>query len=189
MAIGLVGALVDDVAEVVEAAGARRPAGRQPGLAALPALPAAGGEAEDLGRDAAALERPREDVGADRGNGDRPAAHRPAIVDQQRDDGVLELGVALDLVAQRMAGADDDPGEPRGVEQPFLLVEIPAARLLRHQPPLQPVGEPGDDILQAGHLLVEIGAEPAELLLVAQLGGLDDLVEAGGERLVVGLRD
>ncbi len=41
---------------------------------------------------------------------------------------------------------------------------------------------------KAAHLLVEIGAQPAELLLVAQLVGLDDLVEAGGEGLVVGLR-
>ena len=37
------------------------------------------------------------------------------------------------------------------------------------------------------HLLVEIGAEPRQLLLVAQLVRLDDFVEAGGERLVVGL--
>ena len=125
------------------------PPGGQPSFAALPALPAAGGEAEDLGRHSAAFERAGEDVGADRGDGDRPAAHRARIVDQQRDDGVAELGVALDLVRQRVAGIDDDPRQPRGVEQPFLLVEIPAARLLRDQPPLQPVGEPGDDVLKA----------------------------------------
>ena len=35
--------------------------------------------------------------------------------------------LALDLVAQRMAGADDHAGEPRGVEQAFLLVEVPAS--------------------------------------------------------------
>ena len=75
-AVGLVGALVDDVAEVVEAAGAGGAAGGQPRLAALPALPAAGGEAEDLGLNAAALEGAGEDVGADRGDGDRAAAHR-----------------------------------------------------------------------------------------------------------------
>ena len=63
-----------------------------------------------------------------------------------------------------------DPRQPRGVEQPFLLVELPAARLLRHQPPLQPVGELGDRALQMDELLVEIGAQPAQLLLVAQLG-------------------
>jgi hypothetical protein len=32
-----------------------------------------------------------------------------------------------------MAGRDDDAGEPRGIEQAFFLVEIPAAVLLRHQ--------------------------------------------------------
>ena len=67
-----------------------------------------------------------------------------------------------------MAGIDDDPREPRGVEQPFFLVELPAAVLLRHQPALQPVGELGDDALELDELLVEIGAQPGQLLLVAQ---------------------
>ena len=86
-----------------------------------------------------------------------------------------------------MLGIDDDPREPRGIEQPFLLVEVPAARLLRHQPPLQPVGELGDGALEMDELLVEIGAKPAELLLVAQLRRLDDLVILGGEDPVVEL--
>ena len=71
---------------------------------------------------------------------------------------------------------DDHPRQPRGVEQPLLLVELPAARLLRHQPPLQPVGELGDRALQVDELLVEIGAQPPQFLLVAQLGRLDLLV-------------
>src|SRR3546814_1687749 len=75
-AIGFVGGLVDDVAQVVEAAGVRRTAGGEPILAALPALPCAGGEAEDFGLDPAAFERAHEDVGADRGDADRPPAHR-----------------------------------------------------------------------------------------------------------------
>ena len=53
---GRVGGLVDDVAQVVEAAGRRRLAGLQPFLARLAALPGAGGEAEDLDLDAAALQ-------------------------------------------------------------------------------------------------------------------------------------
>ncbi len=85
-----------------------------------------------------------------------------------------------------MGGIDDHPRQPRRIEHPFFLVEVPASRLPREQPPLEPVGEPGDDVLQPRHLLVEIGAEPPQLLLVAQLAGLDDLVEAGGEGLVVG---
>src|SRR5256885_12187122 len=87
-----------------------------------------------------------------------------------------------------MAGIDDHARHPRGMEQPFLLVEVPAARLLRKEPPLEPVGEARDDILQTAHLLIEISAKPPELLLVAQLLRLDDLVEAGGEGLVIGLR-
>ena len=86
-----------------------------------------------------------------------------------------------------MARIHDHARQPRRVEQAFVLVEVPAARLLRHQPPLKPVGEAGDDVLQAAHLLVEISAQSAELLLVAQLLGLDDLVETRGEGLVVGL--
>ena len=80
-----------------------------------------------------------------------------------------------------MGRVDDHPGQPRRVEQPLLLVEIPGAGLLRHQPALQPVGELGDRALQMDELLVEIGAQPPELLLVAQLRGLDLLVILGGE--------
>ena len=50
----------------------------QPGLAALAALPGAGGEAEDLDLHAATLQRAREDVGADRGDAAlAPRAARP----------------------------------------------------------------------------------------------------------------
>src|SRR5439155_18180448 len=83
---GGVGRLVDDVAQVVEPPRVGRLAGGDPALARLPALPGAGGEAEDLDLDAAALEGAGEDVGAHRRDGDRPAAHRPGIVDQQADD-------------------------------------------------------------------------------------------------------
>src|SRR6478735_1334727 len=117
----------------------RRPGcGGGPILAALPALPRPRGEAENLGLHAAAFERAREDVGADRGDADRAAAHRAAVVDQQGDDGVAEVGVAFDLVGERLAGRDDDAREPRGVELAFLLVEVPRAVLLRHQAALEP---------------------------------------------------
>src|SRR5690606_16214669 len=53
------------------------------------------------------------------------------------------------------------------------------------QSPLQPVCEPRDHALQAGQLAVEIGAQAIELLEVAQLGRLYDLVELVGEDLVV----
>jgi hypothetical protein len=87
-----------------------------------------------------------------------------------------KLGVALDLVGQAVLGIDDDAGEPGRIEQPFLLVEVPAARLLRHQPPLQAVGELGDRALEMDQLLVEIGAQPPQFLFVAQFSGGDDLV-------------
>ena len=73
------------------------------------------------------------------------------------------------------------------IEIALLEVEIPGAVLLRHQPALQPVGEAADHALQIGELLVEEGAQPVELLLVAKLLGADRLVEGGGEDLVVDL--
>ena len=85
-------------------------------------------------------------------------------------------------------GIDDDAREPRGVEQPFLLVEVPAPRLLGEQAALEAVGEAGDDVRKPAHLLVEIGAQPRQFLLVAQLFSLDDLVETRCERFIVGDR-
>src|SRR3546814_7278861 len=67
----LVGAFVDDMAQIVETAGMRRLAVRQPFLAALAALPGARGKSENLNLDRAAFQRTGEDVGAHRRHGDR----------------------------------------------------------------------------------------------------------------------
>src|SRR3546814_14835704 len=106
------------------------------------------------------FERAHGDVGADRGDADRPPAHRAAVVDEQGDDGVAEVGVVLDLVAQRMTGRDDDPREAGGVELAFLLIEIPRTVLLRHQPALEAVGKLGHLAMPMPHPLLEIGAPP-----------------------------
>src|SRR5215470_9127407 len=90
-----IGGFVDDVAQVVEAAGVGWLAGGDPPLAGLPALPGARRKAENLDLDPAAFEGTRQDVGAHRCNRDRPAAHRAGIVDEQRDDGVAEIGLPL----------------------------------------------------------------------------------------------
>ena len=134
--------------------------------------------------DPAALQRAGQDVGADRGHHDRPAAHRAGIVDQQGDHRVAELGVLLLLERQRRGGVDDHPGQARDVQHALLEVEAPGAVLLGQQPALQAVGQARDDVGQAGQLLVEIGAQAGQLLGVAQLLGRDDLVVAGGEDLV-----
>ena len=119
--------------QIIEATGIGRPPIGQPHLAALTALPGAGCKAQNFGLHAATLERARKYVGTDCGNGNRPPTHRTRIVDQQRDDRVLELGIALHLVAKCVTGADDHPRQTRGIEQAFFLVEIPAAVLLRHE--------------------------------------------------------
>ena len=75
--------------------------------------------------------------------------------------------------------------ESRAVSsRPFLQVELPGPRLAREQAPLQAVGKPADDAVELGELLVELIAQPGQLLAVAEVGGADDLVELGGERLV-----
>src|SRR6266446_9679074 len=55
-----VGRLVNDVAQIVEAARIRGLAGREPRLARLAALPGSRGEAEDLDLDATTLQGPRQ---------------------------------------------------------------------------------------------------------------------------------
>jgi hypothetical protein len=57
-------------------------------------------------------------------------------------------------------------------------IEIPGAALLRQQAALETVGEAADDALEVGELLVEIAAQARELLGIAQILGLDGLVEA-----------
>ena len=58
---------------------------------------------------------------------------------------------------------------------------------MRQQAPLKPVGEPGDHPLEMGELLVEMLAQPAELVGVAELLGVDDLVEFLGVGPIGGL--
>ena len=154
------------------------PARLQPVLARHAALPRARGEAEDLHLHAAALQGARQHVGADRGDGDRAAPHRAGIVEQERDAGVAELGVALHLEAERRGGRGDDAGEAAGVEDALLQVELPGAVLLRLQPPLQLVGQPRDGALERVELLVEIGAQAFQLGRLGQVRRADDLVMA-----------
>jgi len=181
-----VGGLEDDVAQVVQAARIGRLARRDPRLARLTALPGAGGEAEDLHLHAAAFQRPREDVSADGRDHDRAPAHGTGVVQQQGHHRVAEGAVALGLEQQGAGGIHDDAAQARGVQHAFLEVKGPAAALLRHQPALQLVGQPGDDGRQGRKLLVQEGAKPPQLDRVAQVGGVDRLVEGGGEDAIGG---
>ena len=181
----LVGRLVDDVADVVDAARIGRAPRFQPGLAALATLPGAGGEAEDLDLHAATLERAGEDIAADRRDGDRAAAHRAGIVEQQRHHGIAEIGVAFDLEAQRLQGIGHHAGQACGVEQAFLEVEFPAAILLCHQPALQLVGKPRHGAGEVLELLVEQRPQLIEFFGRAEVRRPHHLVELLSEDLVV----
>src|SRR5207248_2143024 len=175
---------IDDVAQIVEPPRVGRLAGANPALARLPALPRARRKAEDFNLNAAAFEGARQDVGAHRRDGDRPAAHRPRIVDQQGHDGVAEIGLALALVGQGEDRVGDDARQPGGVEQALVEIEFPGAGLLGHQLALQSVGEPRNDALQMRQLLIEQMAQPRQLVGVAQLIGFDDLVRSDAEGAV-----
>src|SRR5581483_1289333 len=185
---GRIRRLVDDVTQIVQPSRIRRLAGGKPGFARLPALPGAGGEAENLDLDAATLERAGENVGAGRGDRDRTSAHRAGIVEQQRHHGVAEGRLLLMHEGQRVIGIDHHARQPRRIQDAFLEVELPGAVLLRHQPPLQPVGEPRHNALQMCELLVEIGAQPLQFVVIAQVLGRDDLVEFRCEGVYSGPR-
>jgi len=84
-----------------------------------------------------------------------------------------------------MHRVDDDARQTRGIEQAFFKVEFPGSVLLRQQQPLQAVGEPRDHALQMRKLLVEIAAQPLELLRIAEVLGTDDLIEFGGKGPII----
>ena len=176
--------LVDDVAEIVEAAGIGRLAGGKPRLTRLSALPGARGEAEDLDLDATTLQRARQNVGAGRSHRDRAAAHRAGIVEQQRHHGVAERRLFLVHEGQRVIGVGHHARQPRRIQDALFEVEVPGAVLLRHQAPLKAVGEAGDDALQMRELLVEIGAQALQLVMVAEVFGRDDLIEFRREGMI-----
>src|SRR5258708_36764922 len=84
-----------------------------------------------------------------------------------------------------MERIDYDAGESSRIEQSLLKVELPGAVLLRHQPALQTVRKPRDHALQVRELLVQIAAQPFELLWFAQVLGRNGLVEFCVEAAIV----
>ena len=83
-----------------------------------------------------------------------------------------------------MIGIGHHARQPRRIEHALLEIELPGAVLLRHQPALQPVGEPRHDALQMRELLVEIAAQPFQLVMVAEVFGRDHLVEFRREGVI-----
>ena len=117
--------LIDNVANVVEAARIGFLALIEPELAGLTALPGAGGEAEDLDLHAAALQRAGENVGAGRSHRDRPPAHGTGIIDQKCDHRIAEIGVLFAFERERLLRINHNAGEAGGVKLPLLKIKFP----------------------------------------------------------------
>ena len=145
---GRVGRLVDDVAQIVEPA-------------RIGGLPAASQASRDCPPFHARVVKPRISTLTPQRSSVRARMSaqvaatvigrprmEPELSSKQRDHGVAEAGLLLALERERMQRIDDDARQPRRIEQPFLQIELPGAVLLRHQPALQPVGEPRDHALQ-----------------------------------------
>ena len=71
---------IDDVAQIVQAAGLLRATLGQPFFAALATFPGAGGKAENLDLDRTTFQRARQNIGTDRGDTDGAAPHRAGVV-------------------------------------------------------------------------------------------------------------
>lgn len=84
-----------------------------------------------------------------------------------------------------MGGVRDHPRETGGVEVAFFEIEFPGPDLLGEQPALEPVRELADDALQVRELLVEVRAQPVQLVRLAELRRVDDLVVVGAIRVVL----
>ncbi len=176
---GRVGALVDDVAQIIQASGLLFAPRVQPGLAALAALPSLCCKTQNLDLDAAPLKRTRQNVGADRRNRDRPPAHRTRVVQKQGHHRIAELGVLFDLEAKRRRGVGHHPRQTARIQHALFQIELPAAVLLCLQAALQLVGQPADRALERLELLIQIGAQALQLDRLGQVLGADFFVVLG----------
>ena len=102
-----------------------------------------------------------------------------------RDHGIAELHLLFLLERQRIHGIDDHLRQPGGIQHPFFQIELPGAVLLRHQPPLQPIGQLGGGVLQGDQLLIEQRPQADQLIGLAELLRAHDLVERFGVGVVV----
>ena len=174
------GALVDDMAQLVEPPGVRWPSCRQPAVSRPSAAPAAGREAEDLGFDPAALQRLPENLRTDRRHGDGIPAHGSGVVDQQRDRRIDEAGFRFLLEGKRFQRIDDHPGQTARIQQAFLEVELPLPTLAGHQVALQPMRLARDGVEFARDVGVQLPAQLRKPARVAQFARVHDLIEFGG---------
>ena len=84
-----------------------------------------------------------------------------------------------------MQRIDDDARQTRRIELAFLQIELPRAVLLRHQPPLQPVGKPRHHALQMRRAACRDSRAGGRALPPRTDPRRDGLVELGGESAIV----
>ena len=75
------------------------------------------------------LQRLGEDIRKHGRQCNRPAAHGTGIIDQERNNGVVDLVVPLLFVGQRTGGINHQPGQARGIQQAVIQVKGPRSFL------------------------------------------------------------
>ena len=128
---------IDDVAQIIQPPGMLRAALRQPFLTSLAALPRPCVKAKDLDLDRTPFQRARQNIGANRSNGNRPPPHRARIVDEQSHHCVAELGILFPFERQSRRRIGDNQRQPPGIQHALFQIKQPAAVLLRLKTALQ----------------------------------------------------
>ena len=128
---------IDDMAQIIKTARPSRTTVIEPMLTRLAAFPRAGGKAEDFHLYITPLQRARENIRTDSSNGNRTPAHGSRVIQQQRHNGIAELGILLDLKAEGRCRACHDPCQTARVQRAFLQIKLPRAVLLGLKATLQ----------------------------------------------------
>ena len=168
------------MAQIIQTTGLLRATLRQPFFAAQPAFPSFRGKAKNFDLHLTAFQRARQNIGANRGNRNRAAAHGSGIIQQQSHAGVAKFGVLFDFERQGRSRVCHNPREAARIQNALFLVKRPASVLLCLKAALQFVCQPRHGALQGFQLLIKIGAQAFQFGRFSQIFGTDFFVVIGG---------
>src|SRR5690606_37899013 len=106
---------------------------------------------------------------------------------EERHNRIAEMTVSLLLERQGLHGIDDKACEASRIKYALLLIKIPRANLPRHQTALQTMGEPAYGTLCRNEACVQNGTQAIQLLLIAQISRIDNLIILAREHTVTTL--